>query len=334
MIKLKTKGLFDGYFTKMFKNVYVATSSKTPPSISVPSDMEEYITLLSEKLKENMPPVEYHQESMRVVIPQSKKIMVAFSSGKDCVATAIKFLQKGYEVYLYHLKGVNRSYTQEYDHSKAVAEALGCTFISDTISISGKCDYIENPTRNQFILAMMVDEGLKLGITEYAFGNQLSDTHENVNPEIMCSDNLEFFYAIEKYYQKRISNFKLHTVLEHLTDSYCTVSAYDSELFRLISSCNGPLRFKEHRTKEKQEKFGITLLPGRCGTCYKCANETVTLQLLGVLDYPEEYIQYCKEVMSKWTDKLYNTAPPKWVDEKYIEDFKKVNKDRIKKLEL
>jgi hypothetical protein len=334
MISIKADSPLDGYFTRLFKRIYIATSSKSPSDIcDVPSDLKQYIDMVSFKIGEHINYEFVEDKVMFDAIPENKKIMIAFSSGKDCVAVATKFLEEGYEVVLYHLRGVNRSYTQEYDHSKAVADYLGCEFISDTISISGKCDYIENPIRNQFILAMMVDKGLKIGIYRYAFGNQTCDTLEGTNPDIMNSDSIELFHAIELFYQNRIPGFHLYTVLRDLTDSYCQVAKYDSELFRLISSCNGPLRFKAYRKKENEAKFGIALLPDRCGTCYKCANEAVLLQILGVMDYPPEYIEYCNGVMARWTDKLYTgQTKPKWYDEEFAVNFQKEHGSTIKRL--
>lgn len=337
MVSVKTASLFDGYFTKLFKRIYIATSSKSESVVeNVPISLKPYCDMITSKIGNH---ITYNfvkdDYNLYNLMQKNKKVMVAFSSGKDCVAVATKLLERGYEVYLYHLRGVNRSYTQEYNHSKAIADYLGCEFISESISVSGKCDYIENPTRNQFILAMMVDAGIQRGIYQYAFGNQISDKLDGTNPDIMNSDSVELFFAMEDFYSNYIRGFRVYTLLRHLTDSYCQVAKYDSNLFRLISSCNGPLRFKEHRKKEKEEKFGIKLLPDRCGTCYKCANEAVILNLLGVVDYPDDYIDYCKGVMTSWTDKLY-TGQNKamWYDEKYIKAFMRKYGNAIKKLEV
>lgn len=321
MINLPSR-LIDGYFTKLFRPIYIAASSKEHDmEVIISSALKDYIDLINSKTERKLIPRYMDSSFVPAKLTKNKKVMIAFSGGKDSIAAVTKFLEKGYEVYLYNLNGINRSYIKETEYSEKIANYLGLEFVSERISISGKCDYIENPTRNQFILAMMVDCGLKQNIYRYAFGNMRCDTIANTQADIMNSDSLELFDCMEKYYQTFIPNFRLFTVLRDGTDSYCQIAKYDSGLFRFMSSCNGPHRFKESRKVQKEEKFGMHLLPYRCGTCYKCANEAIVLNMLGVMQYPDEYISYCHDVLNKWTHQLH-TEEVQWFDEEYIRKFR------------
>lgn len=331
MIRLE-RNLFDGYFVNTFRPIYVANSSKDSSFLTVPVEMKPYTKLLSEHIE----CVEYSYKKDNYFYDNSDSssddVFVAFSGGKDSVAAVIHLIQMGMNPIAYYVRGINRSYPHEKDYAETLAKELGIEFVVKDVSISGKCDYKENPTKNQFVLAMMVDDGVKRGVHKYAFGNIGDDIIDTCSVEYMFSDAYELFVAIEKFYKKKLAKFELLQLIPEEKDSVVTVAGYDSELFLHISSCMDPVRYKETHRKQKESKYGIKLLPGRCGSCYKCAYEAAALTYLGVLDYPEEYISYCEKKLKEWLSILAPGDDSVWLDKEFFKEYAK--KHHVKEVAL
>lgn len=329
MINVSTMGMFDGIFTKTMKNIFIECSKKPlPDTIKTNKNMQEYLDMLGSCFKK-----EIVVEDNEIVIPKQtgpfykNKVIVAFSGGKDSVACALKLIDKGYKPVLFFVNGVNRSYTMELDYAKKNAEILGCELVVYSIKISGKSDFIENPTKNHFILGLMVDEGLKRGINKYAFGSVQTDRIDTISNEYMLSDCYDLMKCIESsFFQKYIKGFKLLIPLKNETESFCIINKYDVSILNSCYSCMTPVRYKSNLIKRNEKKYDVKLLPNRCGSCYKCCQEAKILQELGAVDYNEEFLNHCDEIIDKIQVKFDATASNKddepWIDYDIIEEYK------------
>ena len=333
MIKLntlKTQGLFDGKFTKLFKSLYEELSVKPFPDKlgKCPSSLMPYLETIYGAFDLDVPKLSKFDDSSLFVDKKAKdgkRVIVAFSGGKDSVALTLKLLHAGYKPLLFFTNGINKSYTKEVDSAKAIASKLGCELVMYSVQIKGKKEYIEHPMKNQFILAAMVDEGLKVGIHKFAFGTTKEDVVELISNDYMLSDGYEMFTSIEKFYKHYIKDFKILIPLANETESICLVNEYGKDLLGMIYSCMLPVRCKKNIVSKNEAKFGIKLLPNRCGSCYKCCQESMVLNELG-WDFPDEYIEHCHDVINNAQDNFDKTTKGNddrpWVDYDIIAKYR------------
>ena len=333
MVNVETKGLFDGQFTKLWKQIYMQFSSKPlNTKIKVADGLSEYFTLLGEALKEDFELL----ESIKLRNYKDKdfdeeKVIVGFSGGKDSLACVLKLMDDGYKPILFYVDGINRSYTSELDHAKSIAESLGLELYAYKLKVTGKCDFIENPTKNQFILALMVDYGVKLNINKYAFGTVYTDELKTISTEYMLSDCYELLMATEHFYQKYIPYFELLIPLEDETESFCVIDKFNkTHLLDECFSCMTPLRYKKNIVNTNIKKYGVSLLPNRCGSCYKCCQEALILSELGVVKYDSSFLSHCNDIVNKMQDKFDATAnaidEKPWINMDVIKRYKKGRK--------
>lgn len=335
MVNVETKNLLDGQFTRLFKDLYIKTSAKPLPfELPYPIELKQYLDVLygcvgaEYKLTDNKYMLKKKCQNADI---HDTRCLCAFSGGKDSVANALLLRDIGYEPILFFVKGINRSYPQEYEISLELASELGMEMVTYNLKISGKCDFVENPTKDQFILALMVDYGVKYNIVNYSFGCCREDEVDGISTEYMLSDGYEMFKAIEKFYQHFVNGFNIANFLENETHSFYEVCNHDPHLLDKTYSCMTPLRYKLNIRNTNEQKYNVKLLPHRCGSCYKCCGEAITLNLFGVTNYPESFIEHCKEILDKTADEKFNatvrdtnkSGDTEWVSTEYILKYRK-----------
>jgi len=227
----------------------------------------------------------------------SKLVLVAFSGGKDSLATAITLRKQGYEVVLYLLYGVNRGYLHERKHAQKLAELLQLPYVEERLKMKGKTEYAEHPLKNGLIFMHMLDYAQKHQIGRVAFGAQAEETTVQTNLHEDFSDSRECFDALEAW-----SGVDLHLPLNTETASFEALYEDNPEWFLHLSSCLLPPYRKPNVQKANLRKFGDVLLPGRCGSCYKCCIEYVYLyeQNAPFLHRNASYYERC---LNKWAHK-------------------------------
>lgn len=326
MISIKTNGLFDGPFTKLFKDLYIKTSAKPLPSeLPYPVELRPYLDTLygacghSYSLVDN----KFQLRKYTGLDVHDARCLCAFSGGKDSVANVLILRDLGYEPILFFVKGINRSYPQEYDIALALANELQMEIVTYVVNVAGKCDFVENPTKDQFILALMVDYGLKLGILNYSFGCCKDDGVPSISAEYMLSDGWEMFETVELFYQSFIDGFNIVNFLDNETESFYEICKRDWHILDKTFSCMLPLRYREGTRNKNEQKFGISFLPNRCGcSCYKCAQETLILDLLGKKPIGSDLREHCIDILRKNSSRLgvkdMDDFMSEWIDMKYI----------------
>ena len=328
MVNVITNGLLDGVFTKLFKELFIISSVKPlKKTLCMPSEMREYLDLLYRYTNSGdykLKPFNARINSYKMV--ENNDVLCAFSGGKDSVANVLLLIEMGYNPILFFVKGINRSYPMELDIAKRLSLILDCELVVKSITVNGKCDFIENPTKDQFILSMMVDYGIKRDISKYSFGCVYTDNIDTISSEYMLSDAYEMFMAIEKFYQYYIENFKIILPLKNETQSICEILKYDISLLYDTYSCMTPLRYKNNIINTNKKKYDINIPNGRCYSCYKCCQEALVLNAVGVVDFEPNFIKHCKDVISNIQTKFDNTANAidnkDWVDNDVIEQYR------------
>lgn len=241
-------------------------------------------------------------------VPANDNVMVAFSGGKDSLAAALKLKEQGRNVTLCHVRGINRAYPHEIYYSAALADKLGMPLVELKVQVTGSGDFVENPVKNHFILALMVEYGWRQGISTYAFG---CDDHlgTTVNPNYNMSDAIELFALLVPFYRQYMPQFNVVNPIANGTDAYYTVYRLRPDLFKegAFASCMMPSYRKPAIRKANLAK-GIKLEESRCGSCKKCAYEYIHAALFGVSDYDATYFGRCIESLRKHAESNHPTA--------------------------
>lgn len=229
-----------------------------------------------------------------------KNIIIAFSGGKDSVATVMKYLDCGYNIYLYHLRGLKTSsYPTEWRSAKDCADYLGLPLIIEDIQLSGRLDFPEHPLKNIIIANNMLQYGIKNHIgTNIAFGNYILTYLDDTAFYYSGDDCVDMYEAYERIMERFIPGFVVGMGLDEMNDTLEEL-AKDKKLLSLCQSCLGAYRFREYNRKHILDKYGLELMPNRCGTCWKCAVEYIYMTDHDVLQYNEEYYQHCIDILKK-----------------------------------
>lgn len=230
-----------------------------------------------------------------------KRIILCFSGGKDSTATALYYKDLGYDVRLYHLRGINQTYKDEWKSAIELADALKLPIIMEEVSLHGAHIYTEHPVKNMIIANMALQWGIREGFTtRLAFGNYYTSRIGD-DPFTICSgDDVEMWEAYENIIRRILPKFKMELVMENVHSSFEAIYKHrDEELLPRIKSCIGAFRYREYLHRNNEEKYGVKLLPHRCGSCWKCAMEYIWFTDNGVFEYNKEFYKHCLKILQK-----------------------------------
>ena len=249
---------------------------------------------------------------------ENKKLLLLFSGGKDSTAAAINFKNLGYDVTLYFLQGVNLSYSEELERAEVVANKLGLPMVVDYIKVSGKGDFLENPTKNQLILSFAINYGIQHNIYRYSYGGFKEDIIEQSAFDRNFSDSIELFNWFEEGVKEVFPKFEVITPFSNEVETLKMIGDY-KDLWNDFQSCLTPKRYREHLKKTNEQKYGLQLLEHRCGSCWKCCMEYIVWCDLGLLEYNKEFYRHCLEIfMNKLKDERPYAKPTKDLKEIYM----------------
>lgn len=227
----------------------------------------------------------------------NKNIIVCFSGGKDSIATALYYKQKGYNVYLYHLKHINAGMPDEHEYCKKIADYLDLPLYIDSITLSGHHIYTEHPMKNMIFMNGAIQYGIRNNIgVQIATGNYKTSYLDNSAFEMCGGDCIEMWEVYESIIHKIIQQFKIHLVLENINDAFERLIDYP-DLLNLSYSCIGRYGLRKYRRQKLMDKFNIDLPENRCGGCYKCAVEYIYYADHGLYKYNEDYYKYCLHIL-------------------------------------
>ena len=216
-------------------------------------------------------------------------IILAFSGGKDSIASAILYKNMGKNVYLYHMKHINSSFSDEWECAKKCADFLQLPIYIDDIKFKGHHIWMEHPMKNMIIITSKI-----------AFGNYTSSFLFG-NPFEKCAgDCMDMWDTYNTIIQQIIPDFKVDVQLESLghTLEIITSPKYRT-VFENSLSCMCRHSLRPYRHQWVKDKFGIELLPHRCGSCFKCCVEYIYLADHDLIEFSEDYYKYCLRQLFK-----------------------------------
>lgn len=226
----------------------------------------------------------------------NRQMYVAFSSGKDCLATAIRAKQDGYQPQLIFISGVNKSVPSERRHAEDIAKASGFPFREIRINISGNKDWNEHPMKNLLILSILIDEGIKNGVHNFGFGNCFDDDSAHCSVDYDLSDSFDMFTAFGRFVRSFIPDYHLYSPMCNTLQSFYTIVRYDKRLIRLLSTCITPDFRRPMIRKANIAKYGADVISqDGCGGCYKCADEYLYKLKFGLVRSSQPYVRKCME---------------------------------------
>ena len=238
--------------------------------------------------------VEYHKRDYQQIEPiDNNNIILAFSGGKDSIASAIRYKQYGYNVYLYHMRGINPTFSDEWACAERLAEMLELPIFIDGVHFKGYHKWTEHPMKNMLIANGALSYGIREGITTHlAFGNYTTSYLDDNVFDRCAGDCMDMWSAYEDIIRRVISDFEIDVNLENMGDTLNTLADRKDLLDESLSClCRHSLR--EYRKNWVKEKFGIDLFNRRCGSCYKCCVEYIYMADHDKLPYSEGYYKYC-----------------------------------------
>lgn len=330
MIKYGDNTFDSGYMTSLMMMLYQEFSQNPLPDklYRIPHGLEDYLNMLYTKNGQEMPEIQYVDDIPEVKeLEENNKVLLAFSGGKDSIASALKLKEDGYEVILYHISGINKSYPNELENAKRFAEKYGFEIIIDYMRFSGKTEYFENPVKNHLILAQMLDKGMKMGVSKYSVGSFLDDVVAELNIMYMLSDGYDFFRLLEKFIQEHIlKNYQLMIWWKNEGESITYLCMKHPQVIQESLSCMMPLRYRYKLKKQNEEKFGMQLLDERCGSCVKCCMEYLIMLYYKLVPLNKKFVQHCIEVFRRKIEEehpeLLEVKPEKeYTDAEILEEF-------------
>ena len=232
-------------------------------------------------------------------VQKTNNIVVCFSGGKDSVAVALHFRSLGKNVFLYHLRGINKSYPDEHIRAERVAALMGLPLYVDKVQLVGKNIYKENPIKNQVVATLALNYAVQQGLgAEIAFGDFTDDSVSTGVFDRNWSDTKEMWDAFRLILEGVIPNFKIEIPFKNYLETLLLV-AQNKNLLVSVQGCMAPQRFRRHWHDSNSQKYKIELLPNRCGSCWKCCVEYIYLTDNGLLNYNQEFYFHCLRVLKE-----------------------------------
>ena len=230
---------------------------------------------------------------------KTNNLVLAFSGGKDSIAAALRYKERGYNVFLYHMRHINPSFADEWKSAKESAELLGLPIFFDDIRFKGHHMYMEHPMKNMIIANGALSYGVREGIgTRIAFGNYTTSFLEDNVFDRCAGDCVDMWEAYNKIIRCIISDFSIEIVLDNMGDTL-NILADSRELLNTSLSCLCRHSLRDYRRAWVKDKFGVELFQKRCGSCYKCCVEYIYMTDHDKLEFSEAYYKYCVEQLYK-----------------------------------
>lgn len=296
----------DFRLTQYFKTFYELYSVKSLPNrVSTDTRLARVLNIVHAKAKQPLltviPDRFAASRPFGNVTAKGRQCFVAFSGGKDCLATAIRAEYDGYAPTLVYVAGINKSLPSERRHAFAVAEAIGYPIIDVKINIRGNKEYNEHPLKNILILCLLVDIGTKHGATAFALGNIFEENSTHGSLDYDLSDSFDMIRAFNHFMKALLPDYRYLTYIHDNLQSFYTVYKRDRRLISLLSTCITPDYRKPMIHRHNAAKYGSDCVPeDHCGSCYKCADEYLFRRQFGMVRHNTAYVQKCMEVKAKF----------------------------------
>lgn len=274
-----------------------------PNHITIMHGFEDLITLLYKVHGFESPNIDVaHYNVLYDSTPPTHKstILLGFSGGLDSAYNALKLRDEGYEVLLFHINNLNKAYPKEDEFAQYFAINQNFKYITLDAYHLHKEHYIDNPLKNQLILASMIDYGILHNINIYALGADTNTHIEDAHIGMTVTDSVEVNQLFWKGVKKYLPNAELKLIPNDIKkyNRLKYILEYHNDALNDVYSCITPHRFNNMLHNNNEAKYNIKLLDGRCGSCYKCCMEIILLTELGYYNKDEKLLNHCWKILS------------------------------------
>lgn len=294
-----------GVCSRAWTGLYIAASKNPLPKVIPigPSGAQEYLRTLYR----GTPPVVANEVDCCGEVTPGNRALVLFSGGKDSTAAALLLGDRGLDVTLLNVRGINPAYPQEQYTAERLASMLKMPLLTAEVVVA-KGAYIENPTKNQLLLAMALDVAVKNNISHIATGITANVRAATTNFSTGFSDAVEMHEAAADWAERAITGITVERRLLP-NDTVSLVRVARAGLLEHIGSCMGAHRFKNSLNAQNTQKYGVRLMPDRCGSCYKCALEWLHTTRLGVTPQNLAYARHCLSILRTEFENMLGRRP-------------------------
>ena len=297
-----------GYYGNIGKRLFELASCKPlPDDIGTwPAAIVPLIKNLYAGQDRPLPKLEKKGTIRKTKAGKEKLAVVGFTGGRDSVAITCMLMAEGYKVHLLHLSGLNRSHYYEKDNCRAIAEYMDVPLTIRHLKFRGTSGDLSNRLRNQFIMCQQLDFAEEIGGTAITQGNHQADNLGNITNWIWFADAQENYQAYQKAFK---GNIEFRTSLcVNPSMVYAKIKELRPDLLTKLGSCVHPHMYRNLRRKQTKTKYGIDLLPYRCGICYKCCWEyLIFCEMTDLYGKPDQkYAMHCLDVVREKWHYFYN----------------------------
>lgn len=275
------------YLYRIFNNQF-------PKTVVIPNDgWRDFILLCYEFFNQPFPEFRKCENLPEITFEPNNNLIFGYSGGRDSLAAVLK-LRETYNVKLFHLLGVNKSYRNESNVVKQVSETLGLKCFFEKMPEIKRSDYVENPVKNFYIQSLMIDGMLESGISNLSMGLYTSDTLQHKSQGNGFSDFTEPLKLFEKAVQETFKSFKFLYAFESQADAVFWFLKNHRDKINLLQSCLLPDRFRNDKAQINHKKFNLEILPNRCGcSCTKCIQELIQVSILDSANLDKDLYDHC-----------------------------------------
>ena len=235
-----------------------------------------------------------------VQLPQmlDNAVIVCYSGGKDSLAVVRHYQQLGYDVYAYHIKGLNKTYTDEWKIAVEASKQYGFKLVLDEVGYRGNHMWVEHPMKNMIMANMALSWGIANRITTKIAVGCFQTAYVDLSSFAVCGgDSIEMWQEYDEIVQRFLPNFQIEIPLDDGHAAYRIIEK-EPNMLKYVISCMTPNRFRKLFRERTIRNYTVDLLPNRCGCCWKCALEYIWFADVDVLEYNEKYYIHCLEVLA------------------------------------
>lgn len=257
--------------------------------------------------KQPLPKIKYSNDTIKYIkINKNKKVLLCYSGGLDSIYQAFYLRNKGYDVILYHVKGINKFENgQSTKVTKEFAYKFGFDLIEiDNIKTEHNKYWPENPVKNQMILSIAIDYCIEQGVYNVADGDNYTLLTKNATVGVNYTDTKECNENFESFVNKFCDINFIHLGGKNRQQEIKYIEKYSNMDY--VYSCLSPGRFNQSWRKRVINKYDIdeNIIPKyNCCTCRKCASQILLLKYLGYVKFNnedfEEYL-WSKQLSGKY----------------------------------
>ena len=175
---------------------------------------------------------------------------------------------------------------------------MGLPLVIEDVAYSGYHDYFEHPMKNMVMANRALSWGIREGVaTKLAVGTFKTAFLEDNPFDVCAGDCIEMWKAYDKVIRRIIPRYRTYYPNENYQTAYDIIKK-EPEALEVLISCMTPTRFRRAFRERTINRYGIELLPNRCGCCWKDAVEYIWFADKGLVELHPAYYIHCLEVLA------------------------------------